>query len=73
MSGIIRIKSGDESSLLSALYSVGPIAVAVDGRSNAFKVNYYSYNVCCGSSPKYNLTYGHILCAKIHSIPLNLV
>ena len=39
MSGIIRIKSGSESALQAALYSVGPIAVAVDARSNAFKVS----------------------------------
>ena len=36
--GIVGIKSGDESALLSAVYSMGPVAVAVDGRSNAFKV-----------------------------------
>ena len=39
MSGIVSIKSGDESSLLAAVYSVGPISVKVDGRSNAFKVS----------------------------------
>jgi hypothetical protein len=39
MSGIVPIKSGDESSLLAAVYSVGPISVKVDGRSNAFKVS----------------------------------
>nr|ACU86976.1 silicatein-like protein [Aulosaccus sp. GV-2009] len=42
-SGIVQIKSGDESSLLAAVYSMGPIAVAVDARSNAFK--YYSSGV----------------------------
>lgn len=41
--GIIAIKSGDESALLSAVYSVGPVAVAVDGRSNAFKVSKAPY------------------------------
>ena len=35
------MKSGDESSLLSALSSVGPISVAVDARSNAFKVSMF--------------------------------
>ena len=39
MSGIVPIKSGDESSLLAAVYSVGPISVKVDGRSNAFRVS----------------------------------
>lgn len=39
MSGIVSIKSGDESSLLASLYSVGPISVRVDGRSNAFRVS----------------------------------
>lgn len=38
--GIVAIASGDESSLISAVYSAGPIAVSVDGRSNAFKVRY---------------------------------
>ena len=37
-SGVSQIKSGDESALLAAVYSVGPISVAVDARSNAFKV-----------------------------------
>ena len=37
--GIIAIKSGDEAALLSAVYYMGPVAVAVDGRSNAFKVS----------------------------------
>ena len=41
MSGIVPIKSGDESSLLAAVYSVGPISVKVDGRSNAFRVSFY--------------------------------
>ena len=38
MSGIVRIRSGDESSLLSAVTSVGPVSVAVDASSNAFRV-----------------------------------
>lgn len=33
------MKSGDESALLAAVYSVGPISVAVDARSKAFKVS----------------------------------
>ena len=37
--GVIFIDSGDESALMAAVYSMGPIAVAVDGRSNAFKVS----------------------------------
>ncbi len=45
MSGIVRIKSGDESSLMAAVTSVGPVAVAVDASSNAFRVcfNYNKY------------------------------
>ena len=39
MTGIVSIKSGDESSLMAAVYSVGPISVRVDGRSNAFRVS----------------------------------
>lgn len=39
MSGIVTIKSGSESDLLSAVANVGPVAVAVDGASNAFRVS----------------------------------
>ena len=39
MSGTVTIKKGSESSLLSAVANVGPVAVAVDGSSNAFRVS----------------------------------
>ena len=39
MSGIVKIKSGSETDLLSAVANVGPVAVAVDGRSNSFRVS----------------------------------
>ena len=42
MSGIISIASGSEDDLQSAVANVGPIAVAVDASSNAFRV----YAVC---------------------------
>ena len=47
MSGIVSIKSGDESSLLASVYSTGPISVRVDGRSNAFRVSdeVYAYTM----------------------------
>lgn len=39
MSGIVKITSGSETDLLSAVANVGPVAVAMDGRSNAFRVS----------------------------------
>jgi hypothetical protein len=44
-SGFVQIKSGDESALLAAVYSVGPIAVAVDARSKAFKVRTHVFGI----------------------------
>ena len=38
MSGSVSIESGNEDSLQKALAYIGPIAVAVDASSNAFKV-----------------------------------
>ncbi len=40
MSGTVSIKKGSESGLLGAVANVGPVAVAVDGSSNAFRVSY---------------------------------
>ena len=39
MSGSISISCGNENDLQSAVANVGPIAVAVDASSNAFKVS----------------------------------
>lgn len=39
MSGTVSIKKGSESGLLGAVANVGPVAVAVDGSSNAFRVS----------------------------------
>ena len=39
ISGMIRISSGSESNLLGAVAYVGPVAVAIDGNSNAFRVS----------------------------------
>ena len=50
MSGIVTVKNGDESSLLAAVYSVGPVSVAVDARSNAFKVITHSTEFSFGYS-----------------------
>ena len=36
---MIRISSGSESDLLGAVANVGPVAVAIDGQSNAFRVS----------------------------------
>ena len=38
MSGIVSIKTGDETDLQAAVASVGPVSVAVDGRNTAFRV-----------------------------------
>lgn len=40
MSGTVCIKKGSESGLLGAVANVGPVAVAVDGSSNAFRVSH---------------------------------
>lgn len=39
MSGIIMIRSGSETDLQAAVAFAGPIAVAVDASSTAFRVN----------------------------------
>ena len=39
ISSSVAVKSGSESGLQSALANIGPIAVAVDARSNAFRVS----------------------------------
>ena len=39
MSGSVSIACGSESELQSAVANVGPIAVAVDASSNAFRVS----------------------------------
>lgn len=69
MSGSVAIKQGSETDLLSAVANVGPIAVAVDGSSNAFRVSRHMHMCklnkcsCCGSvapiisSPTYLLLY----------------
>lgn len=38
ISGSIQIKSGDETSLMGAVASAGPVAVGVDASSKAFRV-----------------------------------
>ena len=37
---MVRITSGSESDLLGAVANVGPVAVAIDGKSNAFRVSH---------------------------------
>lgn len=44
MSGMVMIQSGSESELHAAVAYVGPVAVAVDARSNGFRV-------CWSSNP----------------------
>lgn len=39
MSGTVAIKSGSESSLQAAVANVGPVSVAVDAASTAFRVS----------------------------------
>ena len=38
MSGSVGVPAGDEKELQAAVASVGPVAVAVDGRNKAFRV-----------------------------------
>ena len=38
MSGIISIPTGSEKDLLAAVATVGPVSVAVDASTNAFRV-----------------------------------
>nr|ACH48000.1 silicatein A2 [Latrunculia oparinae] len=37
ISGMVRIKQGSESDLIGAVANVGPVSVAIDGSSNAFR------------------------------------
>jgi hypothetical protein len=39
-SGSVTIESGNENDLQSAVAYIGPVAVAVDAQSNAFRVSY---------------------------------
>ena len=41
MSGIVMIRSGSETDLQAAVAFAGPVAVAVDGSSTAFRVSSY--------------------------------
>ena len=38
---MVRIKKGSESDLMAAVANVGPVSVAIDGNSNAFRVTVY--------------------------------
>ncbi len=48
MSGYIVVSRGDESSLQSAVASTGPVSVAVDASSNAFRVCTCTEYSACG-------------------------
>ena len=39
MTGVVKISKGSEDNLLAAVASTGPVSVAVDGDSNAFRVS----------------------------------
>lgn len=43
ISGMVRIKQGSESDLMGAVANVGPVSVAIDGYSNAFRVSSTAY------------------------------
>lgn len=45
ITGIISITQGSEYHLQSALATAGPISVAVDASTNAFRVSTYRYSV----------------------------
>ena len=47
--GIVQIKSGNEKELQAAVATGGPVAVAIDGSSNAFRVN--AAILCCNFFP----------------------
>ena len=40
MNGVVQISKGSENSLLAAVACTGPVSVAVDGDSNAFRVRF---------------------------------
>ena len=52
---MVRIKRGSESDLMGAVANVGPVSVAIDGNSNAFRVTVYiseysrnyKFNIAC--------------------------
>ena len=44
MSAFIKISAGDEQELLKAVATMGPVAVAVDATSNAFRVRCTEYS-----------------------------
>lgn len=41
MSGMVAIASGSEGDLQAAVANVGPVAVAIDGANNAFRVRFF--------------------------------
>ena len=43
MTGVVQISKGSENSLLAAVATTGPVSVAVDGSSNAFRVRFQFY------------------------------
>ena len=45
MSGIVIIPSGSESNLQAAVASAGPVATAVDARTNGFRVSLYTMSL----------------------------
>ena len=45
MSGIVMIRSGSESDLQAAVAFAGPVAVAVDASSTAFRVSSVHHNI----------------------------
>ena len=44
MSGTVQVKSGSETYLKAAVASAGPVSVAVDANSNAFRVGVVVHN-----------------------------
>ena len=48
MSGMVRIEFGNETDLQTALGTVGPISVTIDGSSKPFRVSEEKQGrVCC--------------------------
>lgn len=64
ISGFLQVKSGSESDLQSAVANVGPIAVAVDANSAAFRVSKWS---CLYILPWFLLFDIHVILVQYYS------
>ena len=67
--GVISITSGSETDLLAAVATVGPVAVAVDANTNAFRVGLFAHIRlhCAAEKVKFSTSckYYFIFCAGL--------